>query len=176
MTELPDHDPTGLDLASEIARATAEASPYLPPPADAPPKPQRRRSRVFEEERSGAHPDERDPQPIGKVLDSVVKRRGWQRRISLSTVLRDWEGLVGDANAQHSRPTDFTDGVLTIQCDSTAWATAMRYNASPLVKRLNDRLGEQTVVRVTILAPRQQNWKKGPRSVRDGRGPRDTYG
>lgn len=176
MTETPEHDPTGLDLASEIARATAESSPFLPPPTNAPPKLPKRRPRIFDEQRSGAHPDDRDPQPIGKLFESVAKRRGWQRRISLSTVLQDWAGLVGEANAEHSKPTDFADGVLTIQCDSTAWATAMRYNASPLVKRLNDKLGEQTVRRVKILAPAQKSWKKGPRSVRDGRGPRDTYG
>ena len=177
-TEQPEHDPTGLDLASEIARATVEASPYLPPPpaGASPPAPRRRRPRVFDEERSGSHPDDRDPQAIGSVLDAVVARRGGKRRISLSMVLRDWEGLVGDANAEHSRPTDFTDGILTIQCDSTAWATAMRYNASPLVQRLNDRLGEQTVTRVKILAPQQQDWRKGSKGVRDGRGPRDTYG
>ncbi len=170
------HDPTGLELASEIARATVEASEYgvvLPEPA--PPRTARRPRRVFEQQRSGAHPDERDPQLVGDVLNQVVQERGWQRRISLSTVLRRWPELVGEANAEHSRPVHYDDGVLVVDCDSTAWATAMRYAASQLVAKLNAALGERTVLRVEFRGPRAPSWKKGMRSVQ-GRGPRDTYG
>lgn len=175
MSEEP-HDPTGLDLASEIARAAVEASAYgvvLPEPA-APRKPRHPR-RPQEQQRSGAHPDDRDPQLVGDVLNSVIKERGWKRRIGLSTVLRRWPDLVGEANAEHSKPVNFADGVLTVDCDSTAWASAMRYTASQLVARLNARLGEQTVLRVDFRGPKAPSWKKGPRSV-GGRGPRDTYG
>lgn len=171
------HDPTGLDLASEIARAAVEASEYggaLPEPKKprtAPP----RRGRPIEQQRSGAHPDQRDPQLIGSVLDQVVQDRGWQRRISLSTVLRRWPDLVGEANAEHSTPVFYDQGVLVVDCDSTAWAAAMRYSASQLVAQLNKALGQQTVKRVDFRGPKAPSWKKGPRAVQ-GRGPRDTYG
>lgn len=170
------HDPTGLELASEIARATVEASEYvvaLPEPAA--PKQPRRRQRVVEQQRSGAHPDDRDPQLVGAVLDRVVVERGWKRRIGLSTVLRHWPDLVGEANAEHSAPVNYDKGVLIVDCDSTAWAQAMKYTASVLVARLNEALGERTVLRVQFRGPQAPSWKKGPRSVQ-GRGPRDTYG
>ncbi len=170
------HDPTGLDLASEIARQTARNTPLLPPEAPPASSLKRRRFGRFEEQRSGARPDDRDPQPLGSVLNQVSHRRGWVKRISLSTVLRNWADLVGEDNAEHSQPVNFVDGVLTVQCDSTAWATGMRFAASALVARLNKELGEQTVQRIDIRAPNQPSWKKGRRSVRDGRGPRDTYG
>ena len=175
---IPEHDPTGLDLATEIARATAMSQRYAPmapePVKKPPPKVRRRGPR--EEQRSGAHPDDRDPQLIGSVFDTVVQRRGWRKRLSLSTVLRNWAGIVGESNAAHSEPVDFRDGVLKIQCDSTAWATGMRYSASQLVAQLNEKLGDQTVRRVDVVGPPQKSWKHGIRSVRDGRGPRDTYG
>lgn len=181
MTESPDlnspdepYDPTGLDLASEIAHQTARTSPLLPHPVAQPPKVPKRR-RYGGEQRSGAHPDDRDPQLIGSVLESVSRRRGWQRQISLAMVLRDWPGLVGAANAEHSTPVEFHDGVLTIQCDSTAWASAMKFSAGPLVKKLNHVLGDAAIRRVEILGPRAPSWKRGRRSVQ-GRGPRDTYG
>lgn len=170
----PEHDPTGLDLAAQIARQTAGGNVALPPPA--PRRPVRRRPREFDEQRSGARPDERDPQPIGKVLGDVSRRRGWQKRVSLSTMLQNWAGLVGPDNAEHSKPVDFADGVLVVVCDSTAWATGMRYAASNLVAKLNGELGDGTVKRVDVRGPNAPSWKKGPRSVRDGRGPRDTYG
>ena len=170
------HDPTGLDLASEIARATVEASEYgVVLPEATPSQQPRRRERVTEQQRSGAHPDERDPQLIGSVVNQVVRERGWQKRISLSTVLRRWPELVGEANAEHARPVHYEKGVLLVDCDTTAWASAMRYAGSQLVARLNQELGERTVTRIEFRGPQAPSWKKGPRSV-PGRGPRDTYG
>ncbi|MDU7361607.1 MAG: DciA family protein [Propionibacteriaceae bacterium] len=169
------HDPTGLDLAAQIARATVQGKPYAPVAPEAPKVPKRRRF-TGEQQRSGAHPDERDPQLIGHAFEKVVQRRGWTKRLSLSTVLRNWAELVGKANAEHSQPVDFRGGVLKVQCDSTAWATGMKYSASQLVAKLNRELGDRTVTRVDIVGPPQKSWKHGPRSVRDGRGPRDTYG
>lgn len=175
MSEPVEHDPTGLDLAAEIAAQTARNTPVLPPITE--PRPvAKRRPREFVEQRSGAHPDDRDPQTLGNLLDRVSSQRGWKKQISLSMVLRDWAAVVGADNAEHSEPTQFADGVLTIQCDSTAWATGMRYAAGQIVARLNEALGQQTVIRVDIKGPNQPSWKRGRRSVRDGRGPRDTYG
>lgn len=170
-----EHDPTGLDLASEVARRIAAGNVALPAPSDSP-EPKRRRRREFDEQRSGARSDDRDPQLLGDVLGKVGRKRGWQKRISLSTVLRHWPDLVGYDNAEHSKPVDYADGVLVVVCDSTAWATGMRYSAAQLVAKLNRELGEETVKRVDVRGPNAPSWKKGPRSVRDGRGPRDTYG
>lgn len=170
------HDPTGLELASEIARAAVEAAAYgavLPEPKES--RVPRRPRGPVEQQRSGAGPDERDPQLIGNVLNQVVQERGWQRRISLSTVLRRWPELVGESNAEHSKPVFYENGKLIVDCDSTSWATAMRYTASQLVAQLNRALGEQTVRHVQFRGPKAPSWKKGPRTVQ-GRGPRDTYG
>lgn len=171
---MTEHDPTGLELATQIAHQTARTAPLAPEIPAAPPKTPKRP--IYRgEQRSGAHPDDRDPQLFGAVLDQVSQRRGWQKQISLATILRDWAGLVGEANAEHSHPVEFRDGVLTIQCDSTAWASAMKFSAGPLLARLNQELGQRAVLRIECLGPRAPSWKKGRRSVQ-GRGPRDTYG
>ena len=52
------YDPTGLELASEIAHQTARTSPLLPEVPALPPKIPKRR-RWAGEQRSGAHPDDR---------------------------------------------------------------------------------------------------------------------
>ena len=89
--------------------------------------------------------------------------------------------LAGDcwwapSNAAHSSPEGYADTVLTVRADSTAWATQLRYLAPQLVAMLNEQLGDGTVTRIRVLGPDAPSWKKGRRSVRDGRGPRDTYG
>ena len=83
---------------------------------------------------------------------------------------------VGAANAAHSAPEGYADTVLTVRADSTAWATQLRHLAPQLVAMLNEQLGDGTITRIKVLGPDAPSWKKGPRSVRDGQGPRDTYG
>lgn len=138
--------------------------------------PQRpRRHREFGEQRSGAHPDERDPQKLGTVFDDLVARRGWRRQLGLHLIVQRWDELVGPVNAQHSAPAGYEGGVLLVQTESSTWASALRLIAPQLVAELNRRLGDGAVTRVEVRGPSAPSWRHGPRSV-PGRGPRDTYG
>ncbi len=153
-----EHDPQGLDLAREVARA-ARGGP--------PPKPRRRRR----------DPDQPtpDPVPFGQALEEVIRQQGWSTQVNLQHLLGRWPSLVGPVNAAHSAPERYSDKVLTVRAESTAWATSLRQIAPRLVAILNERLGQGTVERVVVVGPEAPSWKRGRRSV-PGRGPRDTYG
>ena len=84
--------------------------------------------------------------------------------------------LVGPEIGAHSRAESFADGRLVVRTDSTQWATELRLLAPTVVRRLNEDLGHGTVVMIEVLGPHAPSWKHGSRSVRGGRGPRDTYG
>ena len=107
---------------------------------------------------------------------TLVRSKGWATDLNVHALLGRWGLLVGSSVAAHSRPEAYADAVLTVRTDSTAWATQLRMMAPQLVAKLNAELGDGTVTRVTVLGPDAPSWKKGLRSVRDGRGPRDTYG
>ncbi|MGD7732428.1 DUF721 domain-containing protein [Propionibacteriaceae bacterium G57] len=177
------HDATGIDLATAVAHQTAASGPSgvnLPPPrgvrTDGPGTSRRRRRSWGPAQFSSARPDDRDPQPLASVLGDLVRRRGWSTQLNLRTLLLQWADLVGPTNAAHSTPEGFKDGVLTIRTESTTWATALRAIAPNLLAELNGRLGDGSVTRILVLGPEAPSWKHGIRSVRDGRGPRDTYG
>jgi predicted nucleic acid-binding Zn ribbon protein len=164
----PPHDDTGLDLARTIARSVGAQSRRW-----------RRRGASREPtvpQSSGAHPDDRDPRLLSEAVDRLIEAKGWATDINVHTLLARWSSLVGGINAAHSHPESYADTVLTIRAESTVWATSLRSIAPQLVGRLNDQLGQGTVTRVKVLGPEGPSWKKGRRSVRDGRGPRDTYG
>jgi predicted nucleic acid-binding Zn ribbon protein len=109
-------------------------------------------------------------------VDRLIDAKGWATDINVHTLLARWSKLVGGVNAAHSHPESYADTVLTVRAESTVWATSLRSVAPQLVARLNEQLGEGTVTRVKVIGPEGPSWKKGRRSVRDGRGPRDTYG
>jgi predicted nucleic acid-binding Zn ribbon protein len=124
---------------------------------------------------SGPGPDPRDPQPIGSVLDRLIRARGWQRPAAEATVFGAWERVVGPDVAKHSRPVKLQDGELTVEAESTAWATQLQLLRSKLMGRIADEVGRSIVTRLNIHGPIAPSWSKGPKRVR-GRGPRDTYG
>ena len=166
------HDPEGFDVADRVAHGL---SGLLPPARLGPGNGSRRRRRVTGEQRSGAHPDARDPQPLGAVVDDLIAARGWRKQIGLHLVIQRWDELVGPANAQHSVPESYRDGVLVVRAESSTWASALRVIAPQLVAKLNRRLGDGAVSRVDVRGPSAPSWHHGPRRV-PGRGPRDTYG
>jgi predicted nucleic acid-binding Zn ribbon protein len=171
--ETPRHDPTGLDLARSIAKAIG-ATPRRWSSGGSPLA--RRRRRRVDPTVSGAHPDDRDPQPLDAALNRLVAEHGWSTDVAVHGVFAHWHRIVGHDVAQHCRPENYSDGRLVVRADSTAWATEVRLLAPTVVRRLNEELGHGTVLVVQVVGPRGPSWTKGRRSVRDGRGPRDTYG
>jgi predicted nucleic acid-binding Zn ribbon protein len=124
---------------------------------------------------TGPGPDARDPQPFGAVLDRLVKQRGWARPTAEARIFGEWEKVVGADIAAHSRPLKLEDGDLTIEAESTAWATQLRMLAARLLAGIAREIGHNVVKRLHIHGPSTPSWGNGPRRVR-GRGPRDTYG
>lgn len=121
-------------------------------------------------------PSNREPELLGSALTDVIAAAGWQRELAVQTLFGQWAQIVGGAVGEHSRPVSLDGKVLTVRTDSTAWATQLRTVAGHLVALLNEHLGQGSVERVVVKGPDAPNWKHGKRSVRDGRGPRDTYG
>lgn len=157
-----------LSLLAQV-RAASKAAPARPRP--------RRRSRKRAEPGaySGARPDDRDPQSIGRSVDDLVGERGWTAPLAVGGVEGRWPEIVGADVAQHCVPEHFEAGQLMVRADSTAWATQVRLLAPTLLARLNDDLGAGTVTHLKVLGPQGPSWKKGKLRVK-GRGPRDTYG
>ncbi|HSJ22649.1 MAG TPA: DciA family protein [Nocardioidaceae bacterium] len=166
------HDETGLDLARSIARSLAGSKR---PARRTPPRPGSRPRRA-DPKASGAYPDDRDPQPLDSTIGRLVSEQGWGTDVRVHGVFSRWERLVGREVALHCQPESYADGKLVVRTDSTAWATQMRLLAPTVVRRLNEELGDGTVTVIDVHGPHGPTWRKGPRSVRDGRGPRDTYG
>lgn len=168
----------GVDLAREALRAAQEASAHKRKQAAAAasgtgrPGGMRARRRRW----SGPGPDDRDPQPFGRLVSRVAMDRGWSPRLTDATVLGRWPQLAGTEIAEHCTPVSLRDGELVLQAESTAWATQLRQLQRQLLAKLAAAVGDGVVRRITVVGPSgQPSWRHGPRRVR-GRGPRDTYG
>ena len=117
-----------------------------------------------------------DPQQIGSVLDELVQLRDWRQGLAEGNIFIDWEKIVGADIAIHSTPISLVDGQLTIQTSSTAWATQLNLISADLLKTISGSAPGALVDKLIFIGPHAPNWKKGLRTIRGAKGPRDTYG
>jgi predicted nucleic acid-binding Zn ribbon protein len=117
----------------------------------------------------------RDPKGIGSVVDGLTSDLGWSGSLAKSDLMLAWREIAGEETAEHSHPTEITDAVLSIQCDSTAWATQLRLMRTMIMTRIAVEYPDAGIQSIRFLAPDAPSWKRGSRSI-PGRGPRDTYG
>ena len=117
-----------------------------------------------------------DPQLFGAAMESLVAERGWTVPVAVVGVMDRWAEIVGADIAARTEPESFLESVLVVRAASTAWATQLRLIAPDIVRLLNVELGHGSVIRIDIRGPVGPSWVRGPLRVRDGRGPRDTYG
>jgi predicted nucleic acid-binding Zn ribbon protein len=117
----------------------------------------------------------RDPSGLSDVIDALTTRMGWNSPLAQSELIASWSEIAGQETAQHSTPVGIDEGVLTVQCDSTAWATQLRLMRSQIATAIATRFPEAGIESVRFTGPDTPSWKRGPRAI-PGRGPRDTYG
>lgn len=136
----------------------------------------RSRRRILEQ-RPGTTPfaKGRDPLSVSSVLDGVTDSLGWRTPLARTDLAAAWRTIAGVETAKHATVEGYSDGVLLVRCDSTAWATQLSLMRSQIADRIAKDFPDAGVDSLRFLGPNTPSWNHGPRSV-PGRGPRDTYG
>jgi len=117
-----------------------------------------------------------DPTLINDVLTNLVSDRQWESGLAEGNLFAQWEKIVGSDIATHTTPISIFEGVLLIQCSSTAWATQLQSVHDQLVATISSSAPGALVESLRFTGPTAPSWKKGIRTIRGARGPRDTYG
>lgn len=134
---------SGADLARQaLARARAEARERGAVPKGAPRA--RRRGRLR---------SRNEPQLFGDAVRTWLIEHGWQEQVAIGGVFGRWADIVGDFNAEHLRPESYSDGELVVVADSPTMAAHARAMVRDLMRRLNEELGEGTVVTIKVKGP-----------------------
>ncbi|MFY8022653.1 MAG: DUF721 domain-containing protein, partial [Candidatus Nanopelagicaceae bacterium] len=132
----------------------------------------RKKKEIVQEERTELG----DPQNIGAILNELVSARDWRQGIAEGNLFSDWREIVGADIAEHSTPITLYEGKLTIQTSSTAWSTQLRLMQGDLLKTIRQSAPGALVEELAIIGPHAPSWKRGLRTIRGARGPRDTFG
>lgn len=117
-----------------------------------------------------------DPQLIGSVLDNLINERDWHSGVAEGNLFTSWQLIVGVEIANHSTPLSINSGNLVIQTTSTAWATQLSLASNEVLETIQKNAPLANILSLQIVGPAAPSWKRGIRTTRDARGPRDTFG
>lgn len=131
-----------------------------------------RKTEVENEERSHRG----DPEKLSDLLSELVTTKDWKRGLAEGNLFSKWPEVVGLEISANCEPITLLDGRLTIRAQSTAWATQLRLLAPDLLKSIQSQTEGALVDELYILGPTAPSWKRGLRTIRGAKGPRDTYG
>jgi len=106
----------------------------------------------------------------------LISQRDWHLGIAEGTLFSSWKEIVGDDIASHTTPLSLLDGALLIQCSSTAWATQLNAVGQDLLNTVQSSTPGAGVTSLSFIGPQAPSWKRGLRTIKNERGPRDTYG
>jgi len=117
-----------------------------------------------------------DPELIGDLLTNMIEDREWNSGLAEGNLFITWPTIVGAEIAQHATPISILDSTLTIQTSSTAWATQLTLVSDNLLATIQNNPSGATIQKLRFIGPQAPTWKKGIRTIKNARGPRDTYG
>lgn len=117
-----------------------------------------------------------EPQLLSDVLSALVEEREWRTGLAEGNLFSNWKDVVGSQIFEHTTPISLLDGVLTIRTSSTAWATQLQLVAPDILATIQKSAPGALVDLISIIGPNGPSWKRGLRTIRGARGPRDTYG
>lgn len=135
----------------------------------------KRRKKARDHEHDVPFAPGRDPKGLGDALADLTNELGWKPALAQSDLLEDWAELVGPDVAERTSPQGITNGVLTVLCESTAWATQLKFMSSDVLTKILQKHPDSKITSIRFQGPNAPSWKRGPKSI-PGRGPRDTYG
>ncbi len=86
--------------------------------------------------------------PLACSLSQLASRLDTAPPDVLALLFGHWEEVAGAEIAEHACPVALVAGVLTVRVDDQRWVTQLKWLASSMATKLNDKLGRPVVERV----------------------------
>lgn len=75
---------------------------------------------------------------VGPLLSNIFKDLGIEERLKLSFLQQEWSNLFNEPLSLHTYPYELNKGELTINVDSNAWLSQLKFFSKDIVKKLQD--------------------------------------
>lgn len=138
----------------------------------------KRKRRITVDDDNAPFTPGRDPGTLGDVLDRLSRDAGWETTLAREDLVRQWADLAGADTAKHSEPVSLERGLLTVKCDSTAWAKNLQFMRATILTEIGDGIRKRAS-RTSASSDRTsppgngvpESFQDGARAIPTGRAP-----
>jgi len=88
---------------------------------------------------------------IGKVLEQVIADLGVGKKLREQRAVVEWEQIVGEKVAGHSRALKVDGGRLFVEVDSSVWAQELSMMRRRILRQVNTRAGDRVIDNVHFV-------------------------
>lgn len=93
-----------------------------------------------------------DPVVLADVMAGVMKRLGLEDTHWISVLDEEWQAIVGEAVAKHTRPGRMEKKKLTVFVDSSVWLNELiRYGRQQILSNLQKKFGKDKILAVGLM-------------------------
>jgi predicted nucleic acid-binding Zn ribbon protein len=90
------------------------------------------------------------PVPIGQSLQRLIADMGIGERLLEQRAMLLWDEVVGLEIAQAARPDRMARGNLHVRVKTATWRHTLLFHREEIRRKLNDRLGKETVRQIVL--------------------------
>ena len=78
--------------------------------------------------------------PLKRILEGVLREKAFRGDIEAFRVFGEWEQIVGQPLASHTRPARLTEKYLYIEVDDHLWLAQLKYMKADMLKKIDRAL------------------------------------
>ncbi len=92
-----------------------------------------------------------EPRSVTDSLSELGAELGLGDPRAVQRLVDSWSEIVGERVAEHARPLQVRNRILTIAVDDAAWAAELRYQDQTLRERIGERVGAGVVRALRVV-------------------------
>jgi len=73
---------------------------------------------------------------LKKILESVMREKDFAENIEAYAIFGQWDDIVGQKVASHTRPARISGSVLYVEVDDHLWLAQLKYMKGDMLKRI----------------------------------------
>ena len=90
-------------------------------------------------------------QELKNAITALLKNNNLEKGVNQNNALLIWASTVGKKIAQNTSPDKVEHGVLTIKVESPTWRQELVFEKQKILKKLNKKLGKNTIREIRFI-------------------------
>jgi predicted nucleic acid-binding Zn ribbon protein len=121
---------------------------------------------AFKPLRRSPRREDTGPVALTDLLIPTLSRLGLKTRARYVQILAAWRPVVGEMVAEHTNPSAFARGRLTVETDSPAMGHQLHLQRQTILEGINQRLGDDVVFDIRFRLAGDKDLTDGSRRGR----------